>query len=261
MDHRNLYIVYCLKSWYIDYLKFVYCILPYEICILVYWLSWNLYIVAKGNCFQENFRRYRGKSSHQLQFTFQIMWMCLLNFAAYFIQHVYQTDFRMCFCKDVGSDSTCLRYTLSMGTFVWKECERVPMVHPSVHAPLGSSSYVNMSENRRWKCTHIAEVINHKIRPFSGPFLNQSRIHITVKSIPSSYLYLREMPGERHIMCVKSVAKCTPFALKRFLKIVPFLSNYCRKDTLFADLRRSVPDSEKRTLFCVFVFTHVNTHD
>ena len=51
LDHRNLYIVYCLKSWYIGNLKFVYCILPHEICILVYWLSWNLYIVVRGNCF------------------------------------------------------------------------------------------------------------------------------------------------------------------------------------------------------------------
>ena len=34
-----------------------------------------------------------------------------------------------------------------------------------------------------------------------------------------------------------------------------------QKGTLFADLRRSAPDSEKHTLFCVFVFTHVNTYD
>ncbi len=38
-------IVYCLKSWYIGHLKFVYCILLHEMCILVYYLNWNLYTV------------------------------------------------------------------------------------------------------------------------------------------------------------------------------------------------------------------------
>ncbi len=35
VDHRNLYIVYCLKNWYIDDLKFVYCIKS------VYWYIGN----------------------------------------------------------------------------------------------------------------------------------------------------------------------------------------------------------------------------
>ena len=45
------------------------------------------------------------------------------------------------------------------------------------------------------------------------------------------------------------------------LKMLPFLTNYCKKDTLFADLCRSAPDSEKHTLFCVFVYKHVNIYD
>ena len=43
--------------------------------------------------------------------------------------------------------------------------------------------------------------------------------------------------------------------------MVPFLTNYCKKETLFADLRRSAPDSEKHTPFCVFVYKHLNTYD
>ena len=34
-------------------------------------------------------------------------------------------------------------------------------------------SYVNMRENRLRKCTHIAEVINHKNTPFSEPIIQE----------------------------------------------------------------------------------------
>ncbi len=48
--------------------------------------------------------------------------------------------------------------------------------------------------------------------------------------------------------------------MKRVRKKVPLLPKSAKKDTLFSDLLRSEPHSEKDTLFCEFLNTHVNTH-
>ncbi len=49
-------------------------------------------------------------------------------------------------------------------------------------------------------------------------------------------------------------------SMKRVRKKVPLLPKLARKDTLFSDLLRSEPHSDKGTLFCEFLDTHVNTY-
>ena len=48
--------------------------------------------------------------------------------------------------------------------------------------------------------------------------------------------------------------------MKRVMKKVPLLPKSAKKDTLFSDLLRSEPHSEKRTLFCEFLNMHVNSY-
>ena len=75
-------------------------------------------------------------------------------------------------------------------------CHLKNYVHPSPGEPTYIKSYVNMSENRLWNCTHITEVINHKNTPFSEPplhpFYMASARHTTesVKNAPfSAFLF------------------------------------------------------------------------
>ncbi len=97
----------------------------------------------------------------------------------------------------------------------------------------------------------------HKNRLF--PQSNINRITRPFNSIPSSYLYLERCLGKDIITRVKSVATCAPFSLKKkapenstlFKKLLQKRHPFCR----------SAPDSEKRTLLCIFVFTPVNTYD
>ena len=49
-------------------------------------------------------------------------------------------------------------------------------------------------------------------------------------------------------------------SMKRVMKKVPLLPKSAKKDTLFSDLLRSEPHSEKGTLFCEFLNMHVNTY-
>ena len=95
----------------------------------------------------------------------------------------------------------------------------------------------------------------------TGPFLRVTSITLpdTFLSIQLKVFLQVIFTSERHlekdiIMQVKSAAKCPPLALKWFLKIVPFLSNYCKKRP-FLQISAGLHLTLKNTPFPAFLFS------
>ena len=113
--------------------------------------------------------------------------------------------------------------------------------------PFLSFSLKNAPLTQRWNtksriCVWYGNRISNKMIPLS---LNGS-------------MNIYQWPWQReHFM--RKITKLLR-TMKMVIKKVPLLPKSAKKDTLFSDLLRSEPHSEKGTLFCEFLNKHVNTY-